>query len=149
MATTEGLTINQPTILDIAITSTTALTCHGMANGAIDLDVTGGTPSTGANPPYMCEWTKDGTAFIGTGTCPDLTGLTAGTYSVTVTDGNWCTATETVFVNEPDALITTTTTVPDIICYGGTRSVTLDASGGTPPYGGLGPFTVYGQGQDT
>jgi hypothetical protein len=52
-------------------------------NGTIDNSIFGGTP------PYMSLWKKDGVVF---GTTQNLKNLGAGSYQVTVTDGNGCTA---------------------------------------------------------
>ena len=53
-------------------------------DGAIDLTVTGGVPS------YTYDWSNDGPENPDDDT-QDLSGLTAGTYTVTVTDANGCT----------------------------------------------------------
>lgn len=58
-------------------------------DGTIDLSITGGTA------PYTFSWT-DGGAFSSTD--EDLTGLSAGTYEVTITDANGCTTTLQVVV---------------------------------------------------
>jgi hypothetical protein len=80
--TTLTRTITQPTALNLS-TTTTQVTCVGGTNGAIDLTVTGGTS------PYTYLWT-------GGVTTQDRTGLATGTYTVTVTDANSCTATTSV-----------------------------------------------------
>ena len=59
------------------------------------------------------------------------TGLIAGTYTVTVTDAKGCQTTATANITAPSSAITFTATPTQILCYGGTGSVTLSASGGT------------------
>lgn len=60
-------------------------TAEGAADGSIELFVSGGTP------PYAYEWQN------GPETQP-ITGLTAGWYTVVVTDYNGCTATQSIEV---------------------------------------------------
>src|SRR5262249_5027597 len=55
------------------------VSCHGGANGTVDLSVTGGTA------PFTYAWSNGATT-------QDLSGLAAGTYNVTVTDAANCTA---------------------------------------------------------
>lgn len=59
----------------------------GLANGAVDLNVSGGTP------PFTYQW-------LGGPMTEDLAGITDGSYAVTVTDANQCTATATMNVPE-------------------------------------------------
>ncbi len=68
------------------------VTCFGGNNGSIDLSVTGGSSS------YTYTWTTND----GSGLNPssqDQSGLTAGTYNVTVNDGT-CTTQETVVITQ-------------------------------------------------
>ena len=62
--------------------------CFGGSDGSIDLSVSGGSGT------YTYLW-SDGS------TSEDLTGLSAGTYDVLVTDTWGCTATTTVTITEP------------------------------------------------
>ena len=69
---------------------TSAVTYEADATGNVDLTVEGGTA------PYTYDWDNDGTGdFDG----EDVSGLEAGTYEVTVTDVNGCTATLSVVVD--------------------------------------------------
>ncbi|MCB0430280.1 MAG: gliding motility-associated C-terminal domain-containing protein [Flavobacteriales bacterium] len=113
-------TINQPTDFT---TSTTAVNnvCSGDAAGSIDLTVSGATPS------YTYVWSNGRTT-------QDISGLTAGTYTVTITDNNSCTEIVTETITEPTVLSLTATPY-NVLCFGGsTGSVNLTVSGGTPGY---------------
>jgi PKD-like domain/Secretion system C-terminal sorting domain/Putative metal-binding motif len=69
--------------------STVAATCAGGNDGSIDLTITGGTPA-----PLSIVWSTGAST-------EDLSGLTAGTYTVTVsTDGGQCSATASYTVND-------------------------------------------------
>lgn len=96
--------------------------CNGGNNGAIDLTVFGGTS------PYSYNWTNGAIS-------QDLTALTAGTYSVTVTDAHQCDTMLTITITEPPQPLSASAVGIDVLCYGGyTGSIDLTVSGGTPPY---------------
>ena len=65
----------------------TSETCEGDLNGAVTLNILGGTA------PYSISWSDSSSAQT-------LTGITTGEYFVTVTDGQNCFTEATVFVNE-------------------------------------------------
>ena len=63
----------------------------------------------------------------------DITNLSVGTYTVTITDLNLCTVVVSVVINEPQPLALTTT-VTDASCNLANGSACVVASGGTTPY---------------
>ncbi|MFH1320903.1 MAG: T9SS type A sorting domain-containing protein [Bacteroidota bacterium] len=84
----------------------------------------------GCVPDYVYQW--DDPALQTNLTAIDLT---AGTYSVTVTDANGCTATDAVTITELPVLSGTITSQTGVLCYGdNTGSITIAGVYGTPPY---------------
>jgi Secretion system C-terminal sorting domain/SprB repeat len=61
-----------------------------------------------------------------------------GVYTFTVTDANGCTTTNTVTVAQ-DSIAVSLASSP-IACYGNNASISVNASGGTLPYTGVGNF---------
>ena len=111
--------ITQPSALTLTETHVNA-TC-GIANGSIDLTVTGGTGT------YTYSWT-------GGATTQDISGRAAGTYTVTVTDANACTKTLSVVLSNTNGPTLSTTQV-NVLCFGAsTGSIDLTVSGGTSPF---------------
>ena len=86
-AVIEDILVSEPSEILLS-TNTTPASCNGGTDGTIDLIVTGGTP------PYTYVWDP------GFWTQSSIQDLSAGTYIVTVTDNNGCTATEAVVVDE-------------------------------------------------
>ncbi len=117
---TTGATITQPLVLSASYT-TGQISCNNGNNGTINLTVTGGTS------PFAYNWTS------GQNT-QNLNTLTAGTYDVTITDNNSCSATLSVTVSQPTAVVVTTV-VTDVACFGGsTGTIDVTVNGGTPSY---------------
>ncbi|MBD3583985.1 SprB repeat-containing protein, partial [Flavobacterium selenitireducens] len=99
------------------------VTCHGGANGFANVTVTGGTA------PFTYLWNTTPVR-----TTAAATGLTAGTYIVTVTDANNLTATRSFTITEPNALILTPSQT-NVSCNGGfNATATISATGGTGAY---------------
>jgi hypothetical protein len=99
----------------------TNVACNGGNTGSITLTVSGGTT------PYTYLWSNGATT-------QNLTGLTAGTYSVTVTDVTGCVGTTSATITQP-AGINLDFTKTNIACFGGlTGSIDLIVSGGSGSY---------------
>jgi gliding motility-associated-like protein len=107
---------------EILLTATpTDVTCAGGNDGGLNLTVTNGVP----NIEYA--WSNNTTT-------EDLSGLDAGTYTVTVTDFNDCVKTETFVVEEPTQLLASLVPV-NISCFNANDgTVDLDVNGGVPGY---------------
>gem|GEM_PF-1972442 len=113
-------TVGQPAAALSASASATNATCNGSATGAVDLTVSGGTPS------YSYAWSNGASS-------QDLNAVSAGSYSVTVTDANGCTATASAVVAQPSAISLSTSTIA-ATCGAADGSVNLTVSGGNAPY---------------
>ena len=86
----------EPELIDIVLTSPDQgngfnVTPFGSSNGTITSDVIGGTE------PYEYDWTTGDST-------PNITGLSAGTYTLLVTDKNGCISRESITLNQPDML---------------------------------------------
>jgi len=115
------LTITQPTALNITLTSI-PVKCKFGSDGTATVNVSGGVA------PYTYSWSNSGTAAT-------ATGLTAGSYNVTVTDSRGCIINGNVVVTEPVQILAGTLLITNVSCNGGNNgSITANASGGTVPY---------------
>lgn len=115
-----SITISQPPVLNMEITHTD-VSCAGGATGTADCIITGGTL------PYNYLW-SGGQLTSG------ITNLTAGIYSVTVSDSNNCLVSDSVRINQIDSVSVSYMTTP-VSCkdqYDGKISIT--ASGGNGDY---------------
>lgn len=118
----EGVTIVDPDPIVVTITDVVNPICFGEASGEATANVTGGTP------PYAFLW-SDGQ------TTSTATGLTAGTYQVTITDLGGCTATASVTLTNPPQIVIEVVSLINVTCNGSNDgSVTVAASNGTEPY---------------
>jgi gliding motility-associated-like protein len=118
-------TIAEPAALSINLVGTDIL-CSGGADGEIDATVNGGVI------PYTYAWTGPNGY---TNNTEDVTGLTGGTYTLSVTDSNNCILTQTITINEPTDVVITFSDSP-VNCFGGNDgSLTASVvSGGTAPF---------------
>jgi gliding motility-associated-like protein len=121
---TTPFTISEPAALSVAITAQTNVTCNGASNGSATAAANGGTPG------YSYSWN---TTPVQTGSTAN--NLSAGTYTVTVTDLNSCTATTTVTISSTTAVNISLVSQVNVSCNGGSNgTATVSASGGTSGY---------------
>ncbi|MBX2928353.1 MAG: gliding motility-associated C-terminal domain-containing protein [Saprospiraceae bacterium] len=118
-------TIDEPIICDITFNVTvTNPTCNGSADGAIIADVAGATGN------LTVVWNI---SALDGDLKPD--GLSGGTYSVTVTDENNCSASTTIIVNEPDPILLICSQLnPASSDSSADGAATITISGGVPGY---------------
>lgn len=118
---TQGVTVQQnPSSVAISTFVDPAL-CNGDSNGSIFITVTGGVA------PYTYLWSNAATT-------EDIAGLSAGIYTVTVTDQNTCTATVSRTVLEPP-LLTVNASVSNVTCFGEANgAIVLTVAGGAGSY---------------
>jgi uncharacterized protein (DUF2141 family) len=120
--TVDTVTISEPTELIGTSVVDSNVTCNGFTNGGATVSATGGTA------PYTYIWTN---AAITT----SITGISAGTYTATVTDANGCISITSSVVTEPTLLATTSVVDSNVTCNGlSNGGVTAAATGGTAPY---------------
>jgi gliding motility-associated-like protein len=98
---------------DLSITKVDA-TCYGYSDGQATAVINGGTP------PFTFQWSNGEST-------QDISNLTAGNYSITVSDNNGCVHNASITINQPPQLTITATTDKSTICYG--DSVILTVSG--------------------
>jgi gliding motility-associated-like protein len=104
------------------ITASTDILCNGGNNGAATV-----TPA-GGNGPYSYAWSPSG------GNAATENGLTAGTYTITITDADGCSATDSVTITEPP-LLTSSLVSTAVLCNGAaTGSATVTPAGGNSVY---------------
>ncbi len=122
---TASYTMTQPTAIAPTIGGVVGHSCFGANTGQATVSVAGGTP------PFSYSWNTTPIQIDAT-----ATGLAAGTFHATVTDGYGCTSTASALISGPTTpLSTSLSSSTQVACFGGaTGSATVAASGGTAPY---------------
>jgi len=123
--------ISEPLPFLAVIDGTEDVTCNGSSDGAINATLSGGTG------PYNISWSgPDGY----TASTASITGLMAGTYTLTVSDRYNCATYSFIeVITQPDAIVISGAVISDFGGYGVTcpessdGSITVSVQGGTPP----------------
>jgi uncharacterized protein (DUF2141 family) len=117
----QTVTVNEYGCSLMASIASTNLTCYGTNNGSATVSI------SGESDPVTYTWSNGATTQT-------VTGLLAGTYTVTVVDGNNCIVLLNVTISEPPVLLAnvTATGISDHGASDGTA--TANPTGGTPGY---------------
>lgn len=129
------VTITEPSVLTGAVVNSANISCFGGNNGSIVINTTGGTPA------YAFTWQPN----VSTGN--SVTGLSAGTYTINISDNRTCTTQVVYTLTQPTASLSITANSSSVSCNGGANgSVSSVATGGTAPYAYLwSPLGINGQ----
>jgi len=119
-------TVNEPTPLVIGTPVIQNIGCVPGSTGSINANASGGTTA------YTFNWAQQSNSQTYTG--GSITGLSADTYNLTVTDANLCSATASYQVTQVPSLAFTQSST-NVSCNGGTDgSATINVTQGTAPY---------------
>ncbi len=118
---TDNTSVSQTPSLTASIPNSNNVTCHGNNNGSATAQGSGG------NGTYTFNWSNGTTG-------QQATNLAAGTYTVTISDADDCTATATITISEPTELIANTTAIGESAVGANDGSATATPTGGVPAY---------------
>jgi len=122
-------TINNASGPVVSALPATNLTCNGDNNGSASVTV------SGVAPPFNFAWSNGTTGSTGsTGFTSSISGLTAGTYTLSVTDINGCVVSDNVTLTAPPALSSSVSSQTNAACGGSNGQATVNVSGGTSGY---------------
>jgi len=126
--TSDTLVMNEPAPLAVSTVKSIYPGGYNVSiNGTSDGSIT--TTASGGITPYTFDWNT------GAFTTQDLTGISAGIYSLVMTDSNGCTITVVDTLTEPTPLVITASSLQSVVCPDDTTGIALAvASGAVPPY---------------
>ncbi|MEP7195388.1 MAG: choice-of-anchor V domain-containing protein [Saprospiraceae bacterium] len=114
--------LTEPPAINIVSTGKKALSCNGDKDGSININSSGGVGI------HSYKWN---TGVI----TKNIANLTAGEYTVTVTDASSCTQTSSIFITQPDPLVVTIKNQTNPVCINETDgSCSIEVDGGTVSY---------------
>ncbi|MBX7202099.1 MAG: gliding motility-associated C-terminal domain-containing protein [Bacteroidia bacterium] len=108
------------TSVPVLTLSAQQVSCQGGNDGAANAGGSAGTA------PYTYLWSNGATGA-------NVNGLAAGTYTVTLTDAAACSATQSVTITQPAAIVLVTSSTA-ATCGASNGTATVSISGGTAPY---------------
>lgn len=114
--------IAQPSELTIKETASENVLCNSESSGSVNVAVTGGIA------PYQFLWNNGAET-------KDLAGLSAGSYSLTVTDSYGCRSIFEKTIAQPEAFVAGIASISHVDCMGESKgAIELAVSGGVTPY---------------
>lgn len=120
---TAPITITQPSVLSSSLIGVTNNNCYGASLGSATVTGIGGTI------PYSYQWVPGGASSS------IANNLSAGVYTVTITDANFCTTQHTVSITQPTSLTASLSVINNVSCNGGSNGAAIvNTAGGTAPY---------------
>ena len=119
--TTAVVTITQPNVLRDSIATSSGVGCNGGNGGSAKVGAKGGVM------PYAYLWSNGNTLAT-------ASSLSAGSYSVRITDKNGCNNTLTATITQPAVLTDNLGSLTNPTCNGSLGTATINISGGTAPY---------------
>ncbi len=114
--------VEQPPVISL-LPNLSPIRCFGGSDGAITVTAVGGVP------PLSFQWSTGATG-------PTIANLSAGVYTVTVTDAEGCSSSQTFVLTQPDSILISSVWISPVACFGkADGSIFLGSlTGGTPPY---------------
>jgi hypothetical protein len=109
-------------LYSVVISQDSAIQCFGDSAAILSASVTGGAS------PFTYLWNTGASTS-------SISGMPAGTYSVTVTDNNSASTNASYLVTQPTALVSAIDSQQNVVCVNDTNGfASVDVSGGTTPY---------------
>lgn len=121
-----NVTVGNPAILTVSVTSKTNTSCSGGTTGSVTLLATGGSS------PYL--YSKDGINFI---TTTNFSDLSAGNFTFYVKDDNGCIATLNETLSSNSNLVATIGSLQNVSCNGGNSGAFIISTTGSVVNGTL------------
>ncbi len=123
---TSTVTLQNPTQLTLTANVTSNyngedISCFGASDGSVLVNPNGGTGS------ISYYWSN-------TQNTASISNLSSGSYTVTATDGNGCTAVTSVTLNDPSQIMISNSVTNPSLCEANDGIVTISSSGGTGNY---------------
>ena len=131
IADLSSVTSNMSLQIDPLVGTSTSISCYGANDASLIVSIASSSSSVG---PYVYQWI--GPSFTSSDSI--ATNLSAGLYSVTVTDINGCVVNASQQITEPSELRYNVLSTNSSSCLGACDgTISLDIVGGTAPYVGL------------
>ncbi len=118
---TTSASVTQHQAVSAAASLATDVSCFGENDGSVSASGSGGDGS------FNFNWSSGSTNS-------NSNGLAAGTYFVTVTDGEGCTDTASATISQPDVLAANASATPESANQAHDGTATAAPTGGTTPY---------------